>query len=62
MTMTTRPIAETVHRLPVIIQDLPDLRYDNGEWMSQTRRKIAIGSILIPTLAELYEVDRMERP
>ena len=48
-------------RIPVIIQDLPDLRYGNNEWMAQSKRKIAIGSIPMVILADLYRVDRVNQ-
>ena len=48
-------------RIPVIIQELPDLRYDNDEWMAQNGRKIAIGSIPTSTLKTLYRVDRVNQ-
>lgn len=48
----------TPFRIPVIVQELPDLRYVNNEWMAQNGRKIAIGSIPMDILAELYQVDR----
>jgi DGQHR domain-containing protein len=52
--------AEAVHRLPVIIQELPDLRYNDNDWTSKSGRQIAIGSIPVSDLAELCEVDRLE--
>ena len=52
--------AEAVHRLPVIIQELPDLRYTDNDWTSKSGRQIAIGSIPVSGLAELCEVDRLE--
>ena len=59
--MTTQPPTEpSSYRLPVIIQDLPDLRYDDGDWMSQKGRQIAIGSIQISDLADLFQVDRLK--
>ena len=48
-------------RIPVIIQELPDLRYGNDEWMAQNGRKIAIGSISTATLKTLYRVDRVNQ-
>ena len=62
MATVQQPMAGAVHQLPVIMQNLPDLRYDSGEWMSENHRQIAIGSIPIPVLAVLYEVDRIELP
>ena len=48
-------------RIPVIFQELPDLRYENDEWMAQNQRKIAIGSIPTSTLNALYRVDRVNQ-
>ena len=48
----------TEYRLPVFIQNLPDLRYDDGDWISQRERQIAIGSIPVSVLASLFGVDR----
>ena len=48
-------------RIPVIVQELPDLRYGNNEWMAQNGRKIAIGSIPMTILAQLYQVDRVNQ-
>ena len=48
-------------RIPVIIQELPDLKYGNDEWMAQNGRKIAIGSIPASTLHALYRVDRVNQ-
>ena len=55
--------ATTVHqfRVPVIIQELPDLRYSNDEWMAKNGRKVAIGSISTSTLKILYRVDRVNQ-
>ena len=50
---------ETTFRIPVIIQELPDLRYAGNEWMANNDRKIAIGSIPIAVLSKLYQVDRV---
>ena len=58
--MTTQPQAEeSVFRLPVIVQNLPDLRYDDSDWMSKKARQIAIGSIPVSVLASLFDVDRL---
>ena len=48
-------------RIPVIFQELPDLRYENDEWMAQNQRTIAIGSIPTSTLNALYRVDRVNQ-
>lgn len=57
--MTTQsPTQPSTYRLPVIIQDLPNLSPDNGDWMSQKGRQIAIGSIPVAVLADLFEVDQ----
>ena len=48
-------------RIPVIVQEMPDLRYGNDEWMAQNGRKIAIGSIPTSTLKTLYRVDRVNQ-
>ena len=52
-------IADKTHRIPVILQGLPDLRYDDGDWTSDNGRQIAIGSMSTPVLSELFEVDRL---
>ena len=51
----------TISRIPVIVQELPDLRYSSGEWMAQDNRMIAIGSISTSKLAKLYRVDRLNQ-
>ena len=48
-------------RIPVIIQELPDLRYGNDEWMAKNGRQVAIGSISTSTLKALYRVDRLNQ-
>ena len=48
-------------RIPVIIQSLPDLRYENQEWMARNERKVAIGSISTSMLKALYRVDRVNQ-
>ena len=52
---------ETSFRIPVIVQELPDLRYGNDEWMAQNGRRVAIGSIPTSTLKTLYRVDRVNQ-
>ena len=60
--MITRGATEaSAYRIPVIVQDLPNLRYDDGDWMSQKGRQIAIGSIPVSVLANLFEVDRFSQ-
>ena len=60
--MTTRGVTEaSTYRIPVIVQDLPNLRYGDGDWMSQKGRQIAIGSIPVSALASLFEVDRFSQ-
>ena len=60
--MTTQATTEpSAYRLPVIVQDLPDLRYEDGDWMSRNGRQIAIGSIPVSVLANLFEVDRFSQ-
>ena len=61
--MGTPVEATTVHqfRVPVIVQELPDLRYSNDEWMAKNGRKVAIGSISTSTLKILYRVDRVNQ-
>ena len=60
--MTTRSATEaSAYRIPVIVQDLPNLRYDDGDWMSQKGRQIAIGSIPVSVLASLFKVDRFSQ-
>ena len=54
-----QPTNETTFRIPVIIQELPDLRYAGSEWMANNDRQIAIGSIPIAVLSKLYQVDRV---
>ena len=49
---------EVVCRLPVIVQALPNLRYEDGDWISKQERLIAIGSIPIRVLTSLFEVDQ----
>lgn len=51
----------TEHRLPVILQDLPNLRYQDDDWISREFRQIAIGSIPVPVLASLFKVDRLSQ-
>ena len=50
---------QPVFRLPVVLQDLPALRYKENDWISQDERQIAIGSISLPALASLWTVDRL---
>lgn len=58
--MTAQPSTEKeTYRLPVILQDLPDLRYNDSDWMSQKGRQIAVGSIKVSVLARLFDVDRL---
>ncbi|MDE2686683.1 MAG: DGQHR domain-containing protein [Chloroflexota bacterium] len=52
-------IRQTTYEIPVVLQDLPDLKYDDGDWTSENGRQIAIGSISTAILAQLYEVDRL---
>ena len=61
--MGTPAETTTVHqfRVPVIVQELPDLRYGNAEWMAENGRKVAIGSISTATLKTLYRVDRVNQ-
>lgn len=61
--MGTPVEATTVHqfRVPVIVQELPDLRYGNDEWMAENGRKVAVGSISTSTLKALYRVDRVNQ-
>ena len=61
--MGTPVEATTVHqfRVPVIVQELPDLRYGNDEWMAENGRKVAIGSISTSALKTLYRVDRVNQ-
>ena len=54
-----QPTNGTTFRIPVIIQELPDLRYAGSEWMANNDRQIAIGSIPIAVLSKLYQVDRV---
>ena len=61
MVMSSHATTGTSFRIPVIVQYLPDLRYDNDEWMAQSSRKIAIGSITTSTLKKLYRVDRVNQ-
>ena len=57
----TQTTKDKQHRLPVIVQGLPNLRYDGEEWMAQNGRRIALGSITISLLADLYKVDRLNQ-
>ena len=50
---------KNVHNLPVIIQNLPDVGDKGSDWISQKDREIAIGSIKVETLQELFTVDRL---
>ena len=61
MVTSSPTTAESLFRIPVIVQELPDLRYGNAEWMAQNGRKIAIGSIFTSTLKTLYRVDRVNQ-
>ena len=59
--MTTQPSTrKPAYRLPIILQDLPDLRYQDDDWISQNDRQVAIGSVSIAVLASLFKVDRYE--
>ena len=61
--MGTPAEATSVHHfmIPVIVQELPDLRYGNDEWMAANGRKVAIGSISTAMLKTLYRVDRVSQ-
>ena len=59
--MPTQSVNEAPFRIPIIVQDLPDLRYDGEEWMAQPGRRIGIGSIRISVLDRLYKVDRVNQ-
>ena len=61
MTTTSTPISGNTYRLPVIIQTLPDLGDNGQDWTSQQGREIAIGSITVGVLNELFEVDRLNQ-
>ena len=52
------PATEVVCQLPVIVQSLPDLRYEDKDWISKAERRIAIGSIPVRILANLFRVDQ----
>lgn len=56
--MAIQKTTTEAYRLPIIVQELPDLRYNDSDWISQKGRCIAIGSIPVPVLAKLFEVDR----
>ncbi len=60
MTTSVASEASTVHRLPVIAQNLPDLGDTGNDWISQKGREIAIGSISVRVLQELFTVDRLK--
>ena len=61
--METSPNTTTApqFRIPVIIQELPNLRYGSDEWMAENDRKVAIGSISTSALKTLYRVDRVNQ-
>ncbi len=61
MGMPNQTVAETTIKIPVIVQELPNLRYGGDEWMAQKGREIAIGSISTGVLKELYHVDRVNQ-
>ena len=58
MTNTITPESSAIHRLPVITQSLPNLGGKGQDWTSQSGREIAIGSIPVKALQELFTVDR----
>ena len=57
--MAIQKTTTEAYRLPIIVQELPDLRYNDNDWTSQKGRRIAIGSIPVPVLAKLFQVDRL---
>ena len=61
MGMPNQTVAESTFNIPVIVQELPDLRYSGEEWMAQKGRMIAIGSIPTGVLKKLYCVDRVNQ-
>ncbi len=61
MGIPNQAVAESTFRIPVIVQELPDLRYSGEEWMAQKGRVIAIGSISTGVLKKLYCVDRVNQ-
>ena len=57
MPMPVSTEESVVCRLPVLVQNLPDLRYKDDDWMSQKQRQIAIGSVPVSVLVNRFKVD-----
>ena len=47
------------YHIPVVVQNLPDLKYSDDDWISKEGRQVAIGSIAVSVLDELFQVDRL---
>ena len=60
MTNTFASESSTLYQFPVIIQNLPDLGDSGNDWTSRKGREIAIGSITVEVLQEVFTVDRLK--